>query len=133
MNNAESEEIFAVMGNGSGSKLAIPEVNKGFIRMPTNSVLMPIFDQESGQVVFWVNIQQGLRFSRSVAFQIYAERVNCDLTSRANKVIFGNDPEHSLGIIMSPDNYEYTYKLIGEEPLLELGEGMGGEAEINDL
>jgi len=132
-----SNSIYNTINHGNGSEIQIPEAGIYFNGTPTNSVLIPIFDEASGQVIGWSNIQQGTTIATySFIFSPGENPTAHQIKQRTGTFgtpFFGGDAHHSFGILVSGQTTQVTYQNQGAEPLLENGVGIGSEIEIQHI
>jgi len=133
-NANQNEKIYAYQDNSRSTHAQIPEAEVIFRSWRTNSVLMPILDPGSDQLIGWVSIQQGLRFTGMTSFSftpgenpnfIYAQEIG---DTRA----FGANADHFFGIVLlgktTADTHQYP-----KEAFLENAPNVGSEAEIQRI
>lgn len=109
---------------------------KKFRDIPTNSVLMPIFDKSSNKILFWVNVHQGTTmFTNSFTFSPEGNTTwkYTGQRSTTGSPIFGDDPNLSFGILFPGNTTEIAYEIHGSDSLLESGVGIGDAVDIREL
>lgn len=140
-NDHTYQSIFRVITEYS----QVPEAEVSFVDHLTNSVLAPVIDQGSNKVLFWVNIQQGVQWGNTRAFTLSSNGERTDFNypstntvasnniSEWNNSLYGFNSKHSFGMLIPGTTTDITYDIIGNEPLLEGGIGIGSEEEITKI
>ncbi|QYK50185.1 MAG: hypothetical protein KF701_07250 [Anaerolineales bacterium] len=133
-NADQNEKIYAYQDNSRSTHAQIPEAEVIFRSWRTNSVLMPILDPGSDQLIGWVSIQQGLRNGGMASFPFASgENPNSIVTHEiGDQRAFGADANHFFGIVLLGKTTRDTYKS-PENLFLENASNIGSEAEIQRI
>ncbi|MCL4256965.1 MAG: hypothetical protein KJZ53_00390 [Anaerolineales bacterium] len=116
----------------------IPDSNAFLGGVPTSSVLMPILDSETNEVILWLRIQQGTQI-KTHSFNVAAEG---DISwqyanDRGTPIGFAGEPALTPAIVVVGNTTAITYEQFGTSRnwLLEHGKegGIGSEAELRQL
>lgn len=135
-NVSQNEQIYSYQVSTGSPSAQIPEARALFFAWKTNSVLMPVLDPGSNQLIGWVSIQQGFRDDGMKAF-IFAPGENPTVFN-ASRIrdpnAFGDNPNHFFGIVLLGKTTKDTYSTIySEDSFLEDAPNIGGETEIQRI
>ena len=142
-NSTNNDRIYQNIFRVTTEYSQVPEANTSFVDQATNSVIMPIIDGETRQVLFWINIQQGMQWGKTRSYVFNQEGATYNYPSTRSTLestsedrqnwLYGAAEGHSFGILVPGKETSTTYDIIGDEPLLEGGVGIGSEEEIGEI
>lgn len=125
-----NDPIYHAMTNGGSAPISIPEVPRHFRDVPTNGVLLPIFDQDSDQIIIWLRIQQGIMMPRNHTFPFSSgQNPTWAYSWNGDARIFGNQPNHSFAILF-PKKTNTGFYLNPGPGFLEDGIGIGDTEDV---
>ncbi len=127
----EQNHFYASLsGAGSGGPTELPEEGWIYREMPTNSFIIPIFNPETGEFMFWLNVQQG-NMVKTLAIE-YSESGTSyfDSVSNANPASFGYGGADEFGVLIEDRRADISHSRGGARYLLQGNEGVG---DINDI
>ena len=121
-----------IRGLGGGG---IPEESDplSIHRYETNTLLVPLYDNGSGQILGWVAISQGVRMNPAVLTFNSGGGVDFKIIRGGNLTGTLGDGSERAGIILSGSTMEDEFNGLSDTPLLELGGNVGSQAEILEL
>jgi hypothetical protein len=131
-NISESAVNYPVVITGNTSVIAVPEDDKAIDRVPTNSVLVPVVNPESGELLWWTSIQQGTNSQTSNYDISVSGGVNFTRLSELKSSVLGGASSNTSTAILLPTAYNGSYPQ-PEMFLFNDGVGIGSEPEIQQF
>ena len=135
-NADQNKKIYAFQGNAFGDPDdQIPEARVAFRSWRTNNTLMPVIDPGSSQLIGWVSIQQGLRFSGMDSFPFVSGK-NPDFFVSQETMdpnTFGYDAEDYFAITLMGKTTSDTFSHPSVKLFLEQSDYIGSATEIQRI
>lgn len=129
----EQNKFYAGVSSAAGGNNEIPEEKKAFYEVTTNQFMVPVFSPETGDFIFFLNIQQGNPFSTMIFS--YDQNGGVVFTTNADKANqnIGGSSQNEFGMIIENRRPDLSHWEGGFEPLLQGNEGIGSITEIEAI